>query len=179
MTTGQYAPNWRVSNTQLIRNTRVLRIKLPRPPQYARIEVRFQYAIHSAYTSLRTAYQGSTVRNTLCTAHPHAYPAYPVGLHPNNTQEYADSVLNAHRIQFRTKSAYSVGQKCVFLQIHASGCRHHGSSPESQKACYKRILQSITDHRSQKIHKVAPSVAFIAPTLALARIQFPDKSFLP
>jgi len=28
--------------------------------------------------------------------------------------------------------------------------QHHGSSPESQKACYKRIIsQSITDHRSQ------------------------------
>ena len=42
ITTGQYAPNWRVSSTQLIRNTPVLRIKLLRPPQYARFEVTFQ-----------------------------------------------------------------------------------------------------------------------------------------
>ena len=29
-------------------------------------------------------------------------------------------------------------------------CRHHGSTPESQKACYKRISQSITDHRERE-----------------------------
>jgi len=33
-------------------------------------------------------------------------------------------------------------------------CRHHGSSPESQKACYKRTSKPITDHRSQKEKKL-------------------------
>ena len=36
------------------------------------------------------------------------------------------------------------------LSASSRACRHHGSSPESQKACYKRISQSITDHRSQR-----------------------------
>ena len=36
------------------------------------------------------------------------------------------------------------------LSASSRVCRHHGSSPESQKACYKRISQSITDHRSHK-----------------------------
>ena len=39
------------------------------------------------------------------------------------------------------------------LSASSRVCRHHGSSPESQKACYKRISQSITDHRSQKVEK--------------------------
>ena len=39
------------------------------------------------------------------------------------------------------------------LSASSRVCRHHGSSPESQKACYKRISQSITDHRSQKERK--------------------------
>ena len=46
-------------------------------------------------------------------------------------------------------------RKSVAFLLSASSrvCRHHGSSPESQKACYKRISQSITDHRSQDKRK--------------------------
>ena len=29
-------------------------------------------------------------------------------------------------------------------------CRLHGSSPESQTACYKRMSKPITDHRKRK-----------------------------
>ena len=43
------------------------------------------------------------------------------------------------------------GDMSVAFPLSASSraCRHHGSSPESQKACHKRTSQSITDHRSQ------------------------------
>ena len=41
------------------------------------------------------------------------------------------------------------------LSASSRVCRHHGSSPESQKACYKRISQSITDHRSQRRERKA------------------------
>ena len=36
------------------------------------------------------------------------------------------------------------------LSASSHVCRHHGSSPESPKPCYKRISQSITDHRAQR-----------------------------
>ena len=36
------------------------------------------------------------------------------------------------------------------LSASSRVCRHHGSSPESQKACNKRISQSITDHTEKR-----------------------------
>ena len=51
--------------------------------------------------------------------------------------------------RLRLRGIGQVGKK-LLLSASSRVCRLHGSSPESQKACYKRISQSITDHRSKK-----------------------------
>ena len=105
--------------------------------QKSTLLARCVYIIEPSFPEVLTFSQGSTIRNTLCTAYPnsHAYSAYPVWapVYCRNTQPLCIKCVSGSGPNVRMAQ----GQKRVILQIHA------------------------------KIHHVAPSIAVIAPSIAL------------